>query len=303
MKLMVSAAALAALCLAPGAARAADDEAAQYQALVQKVAPLVVTVKAILKTQFKGGGASQDQESHVTTQGVIVDPDGLIAVSSVLFSPAKMMEMFGGEEGGPDMGVKVTPSSFKVIFGSEEKEYDAFQAASDNKTGLVFLKVDGLGGRKLPSVDFSSPATPAVGQRIAAVSRLGKGYDYAPFFQTARVSGEISKPQKAWTVDGGMPGFGLPVYLPTGEMVGLLSVVGSGLKDEATRDEMGMQMFMRMFAGGGGGSTAFILPAQPLKAVVDQAKAQAVTVAAERARQKQAAPAATTPKPPAPKKP
>src|SRR5258707_2312123 len=118
--------------LLPTSARA-DDESTQLQSLLDKQSPTICTVKAVLKTEFKAGGQSQDQESKLTMQGVVVDPEGIVMMSNMPFSPGRAMEMFGRGEGGEGLNVKATPSSLKVIFSKEDKEYDAFLAATDTK--------------------------------------------------------------------------------------------------------------------------------------------------------------------------
>jgi hypothetical protein len=288
------------IALAPRAR--ADDEASQLVGLVDKISPAIATVRVVLKTEFKFGGQGQDNESKLTLQGVVVDPTGLIIVSNSPFNTSRMSEMFGGGASSEGFGMKMTPTSFKVVFGREEKEYDAFLAATDTKIDLAFIKVEGLSDRKLPFVDFSASETPSLGQKVVGVSRLGKGYDYAPYFESARVSGEINKPRKAWMVDGGLGELGLPVFTPTGEVVGVLSTVPSGVKEEDSDDSMGFSMMMRLFGGGGGGMGAFILPGPTVKAVIEQASRRAVEVAAERAKKKAAAPA-PAPAAAAPKKP
>lgn len=282
----------------------ADQDADHLQALVQKVAPCIANVKIVVKMEMKMEGESENNESRMTAQGVVVDPDGLLALSSISFSPGRLMEMFGSM--GESAGFKMTPTSFKVTFGGDVKEYDAFLAATDAKSGLAFVKIEGLGDKKLPAIDFGTSAVPALGQRVIAVSRLTKGYDFAPFFQTGRVSGEISKPQKAWMVDGSVGAIGLPVFSEAGEALGVLSIVASGVKDDVGSDAgMGMSFMMRMFGGGGGSPIgSFILPAAMVKGLIDQAKVQAVTVAAERAKRAQAAPTKpATPPTTAPSKP
>ncbi len=282
----------------------ADEESAQLQALVAKHAASIVTVKAVLKTEFKGGGESQDSESRITVQGVVVDADGMVVISNMPFSPKRMMEMFGGM-GGPDgdgFGIKMSPTGFKVIIEREEKEYDAFIAATDTKYDIAFIKIEGLGDRKLQAIDFSTAASPTFGQKVIAVSRLGKGFDYAPFFQSARISGEIAKPTKAWMVDGSISSFGLPIFTATGDPIGILSTVPSGVKEDGTSDQMGFAMMMRMLGGGGSSAGgAFVLPGAPIRALLEQAKVRAVDVAAERAKKREAKPAPAPVAPPAPK--
>jgi len=277
----------------------ADEQGGQLLSLIAKQSPSICTVKAMLKTEMKFGGQAQDSESKITVAGVIVDPDGIVMISNIPLSPSRAMEMLGGGAGAEGMNMKATASGFKVIFEREEKEYDAFLAATDTKLDLAFVKVEGLSDRKLPAVDFSAASDLVIGQQVAAVARLQKGYDYAPYVQTARVTGEIAKPRKAWMLEGGISELGLPVYSMTGQVVGVLSTISAAGKEEGD-DSASFSMFMRMMGGGGmkmGGT--FVVPGAPIKGVIELAKQRAVTLAAERAAKKKDAVAATA----APKKP
>jgi hypothetical protein len=295
---------LASLLLAPVLpARAADDQAAQLQALVQKCAPTIVTVRAVVKMDMKGGGSDRESEYKVDMQGVVVDPQGLILVSSLALSPETAMEsMYGGEALGAG-AMKSTPTSIKVTIGNEDKEYEAFLAATDKPLAISFIKIEDLAGRKLTPVDLSGSVSPAIGDQVVAVSRLKKGYDYVPYFQTGRIAAEIAKPRKAWLLDGSVSAMGLPIYTPSGQVIGVLSMVPSGMKDEAGgADTMAFSMIMRMFGGGGGPMLdTFLVPASALKPVIEMANQQAAKVAAERAAKKAAQPA--KPAQPAPTKP
>jgi hypothetical protein len=282
-----------------------QDEMAQLDGLVVKYAPAIVTVKAVLKTETKFGGAGQAQESRVNMTGVTVSPDGLVMISNTPFSPMRALEMMGmPEEMKGEMDMKVTPTSLKVVIGSEEKEYDAFLAATDTNLDLAFLKIEGLGDRKMAFVDFGLGTTALVGQKVAQVNRLGRGYDYAPFFQTARVNGEIAKPRTAWLLEGNISAFGLPVFGMTGDVLGVLTTIPSGIKEPGAAEGMSLNMMMRLLGGGGQTpSGVFVLPASVVKATIEQAKLRAVEVAAERAKPKPKPPAETKPKPPAQTKP
>ena len=273
--------------LAAAPTPASEDEGAQFAQIVEKVAPSICTVKAVIRMEFKGGGQAQSNESRISLQGVVVDPNGLVLVSNMPLSPSRFYELMGMGEMSSQMGIKMTPVSFKITFEREDKEYDAFLAATDSKLDVAFLKVEALGDRKLAAIDLSAASNVLIGQRVVGVSRLGKGYDYAPFFQTARVNGEIAKPRKAWMLEGGFAGYGLPVFAATGELIGILSTVPGASKEEGGDDSMGMGMVMRMLSGGAmspGGS--FVLPGAVVKSAADQAQERAIVVAAERAKKK-----------------
>ncbi len=270
----------------------ADDIPAQMQALVAKQSPAVVTVRAVLKMQMTGGGASQSTESRTEMQGVVVDPTGLIMVSSLPFSPAKMIEMMGMPSEAAAGAPKIVPTDFKVVFEREDKEYPAFLAATDATLGLAFIQIEDLGGRALTSVSFAASSAPALGDPVFAVVRLSKGYDYAPFYEGARVSGAITKPRPALILDGGVTEVGMPVYALSGDAVGVLTSIASGVPATESNAGMSMRMMMRMFGGASGGNHGgiFVVPGSAVAPIIAQAEARAVSLAAQRA--KPAAPAA-----------
>ena len=262
----------------------ADDTATQIQSVVSKVAPAIVTIKAVMKTEFSANGQSRDVESRVTMLGVVVDKDGLIMISNAAFSPGRVMALMGQGDGS-SKDLKAVPIDFKVIFEQEDKEYSGFLAATDSKLDLAFIKIEDLGDRKLSTIDFSTGADPVIGQEILTVARLEKGYDYAPYFATARIGGVIERPRKAFLLSG-IGNFGLPMYTLAGENIGVVTTVESGVQSEGSVTDVGT---MLRFASGGGLLRAFIVPTSVVNALIAQARLRAVTVAAERAKKKAAA--------------
>lgn len=243
--------------IAPVSSRA-DESEPQLRALVERYAPSIAFVRAVIKVETMRSGGSREREQRAQMLGVVVDPKGLIVVQGRQFA----------NEGSSR---KLTPVDIKVIFSGEEKEYDAFLAALDSKLGLAFLQVDGLGDRVLPAVDFAQAVDPRPGQQVAAIGRLPKTFDYVPFFETARVAAEIQKPRRAWILEGSFSGFGLPVFAFTGEVVGVLSMV-VGSPEEDSGGMMGRQI-------------RAIFPGAVMKSVIEQARKQAAAVAEERAKQ------------------
>ena len=253
----------------PGhAGPAGPDEAGQYAALLDGKAPTIVTVRAVIKTELNFGGQGQNQESRDELSGVVVDESGLVMVS---------YDSFKSTEEGDEFQLKRTPQEIKVIFEREEKEYEADLVATDKKLNLAFLKIRDLEGRELSVARFDDGATVELGQKVAAVGRLKKGYDYAPHVWSAVVSGRIKKPRKALILDGGVTTEGLPVYTMDGLMVGVLTTLEAGVEDES-----GNSGIFRMLGGGGGGRS-FVLPSKVVGKLVEQAKKQAAEVEAEKA--------------------
>jgi hypothetical protein len=286
--------ALSAMLSMSRADMARADELEQMRGLVAKQAPAIVTVKVVLKLQMAAGGAGQETEFRSEMPGVVVAEDGLVMVSNASLSAKGLGGLFGGGDGGEaaGLGLKINPTDFKVVIEKEDKEYGAYMVATDATLGLAFVKLEELGDRKLTFVDFSAMPTPEVGQKLVGLARLSKGFDYAPYFKTAVVSGEINKPRKAFVLDGAIASLGLPVYSVTGDVVGVLTTLAPGTKEEASggMEGMGMGFLMRMMGGGGGLFNTFVVPNTAVSAVIAQAKTRAVTVAAERAKNKTAQP-------------
>jgi len=271
-----------------------QGEPGQYQALLAKRAPMVVTVKAVLKIEERSGG--DNVEEPLLVHGAVVTPGGLVLLSNTAFSPGRLLEIFGeGEDVSKQ--IKMRPTSFKVILPGDDTEYDAFLAATESQLELAFIQIEGLGGRQLPAVDFGSSVDAAVGQPIVAIQRMSKDYDYAAYCRTGRISGEIAKPRRAWIVEGSLGELGLPVYTLSGDTVGVLTMLPTGSKTSAREQSFGI--FMRMMSGSGAMEGTFLVPASSVKSVVDLAAKRAADLAAERAKQKSAPQSPAKPSAPA----
>lgn len=260
------------------AAAQAQDIGAQAAQVLQKHGPSIVTVKIVLKTEIQVMGQAQDREERMQVQGAVVDASGLIMFTNSSISSSQLQEAITGmmEAQGQEaeVEIKATPSDIKVVFGNEETEHEAFLAATDTRLDLAFVQVKTLGDLKLTPIQFGD-ASPAVGQTLVAVSRLDEGYDYAPFFETAQVTGEIKKPQPAFILSSDSDAVGLPVFSPTGDVLGVLTVVASGMRSEGGG-------LMSMVGGGNpveGSFRTFVVPAKEVRAVVAQAKERAAEAA------------------------
>ncbi len=260
----------------------ADEHGDRLREAVERIAPSIVTVRAVIRTEMNFMGQSQDEESREEFQAAVVDPSGLAILSESHFS-----SQGGGLGGmrirGMNMQSKRSVQDMKVIVEREDKEYEAFLVATDSKLHVAFLQVEGLGDRKLPALSLADATKPAIGDQVFAVSRLGKGYDFAPFATSARVSGRISKPRTAWTLDGSLGANGLLVFTPGRQVIGVLTTVDPGTEDEEDSGMNIARIMRRMQAAIGGG---MIVPASAVSGSVDQAKAKAVEMIAERAKKR-----------------
>lgn len=271
-------AALACAALAAGAA--ADDAAARYRALLEKAAPSILTLRAVIRTEGSMMGRPIENEARQEIAATVIDAGGLCMLSDAPFGSPPGMGAMGGE-------MRRSVVSMKAVVGGEEKEYDAFLVATDAERHLTFVQVEGLGDRTLAAIDFAGETKPAVGDTLVTVTRMDKGYDYAPYFQTSRVAGEIKKPRAAWLLDG-RAAMGLPVFTEAGAAVGVATTVDAGTDEDEGGGGGGLNMgrIMRMLGGMGAavGGPGFVLPASSVRAAIAQAKQKAVEMLAERAK-------------------
>ncbi len=268
---------LAPLCgvalLATTAAHA-QDVGAQSAQVLQRRAPSIVTVKIVLKTEINVMGQTQEREERIQVQGAVVDASGLVMFSNSSISASQLQEALSGmmeDEGQGGLEIKTDPSDIKVVFGDEDEEFPAALVATDQRLDLAFVQVQELGDKKPVAIELPDDATPALGQTIVSVSRLNEGYDYAAYFETALVVGEITKPQKAFMVSGEASGVGLPVFAPSGDVVGVLTVLASGMRPQGggLMEAMGGENAMAS------AFQAFVLPTKQVKALIAQAKERA----------------------------
>jgi len=281
-------AAVAATLLAPASVDATD-----WGALVERYAPAVVNLKISLKTEAENGGEPEEATQEV--QGVVVDPGGLILVWNSHFSPNRFLEVFA-QMGGGDFRMKVTPTDIRVYLDGDPEDHAAFLAAADSDLDLAFVQLVEPPAKPLAAVDFSSPGQVRIGDELAAVSRLTSTFDRMPYFDVLRVAGEIRKPRPAWIVSGGnATQLGMPYFAADGRPAGVLATVTSKARTEAATNAGNLMADLLSLGRGQvevGPLGVFLVPADKVAPVIDQARKRAAELRSERA-----AAAATTPAP------
>ncbi len=262
----------------------AADERAEFAALLARVAPAIVNLRIVVKTQLAMGDSQQEQESTLDARGAVVDPRGLILLWNSQVSSNRLMEIMS-QMGSEDMHLKLTPAEFHVRVRGDEKELRAFLAASDTELDIAFLQLEPVPSEPLAAIDFAAAGKSGIGQTVVSVSRLGQAFDFAPYFETARVGGELAKPRRAWILDFGLSALGLPVFSPNGEPIGVLTTVLSRLPAEAATDSTDFTSlfpFARQRAESGSVGV-FVLPAERVRSVIAEARKRADQLLAERA--------------------
>jgi len=266
MKYSIMATLVAALLLVVPFEAAAGADGESYRNILEKKADSIVTVKLILKVKIAFMGQSQEMENETEVPGVVVDEKGLVMIADEALDPALPID-----DGQID--VKVTPLGMQVIFADDDEEYDAVLAAKDTNLGLAFIQVKDLAGKTVAPVSFADTAKVAIGEELIGVSRYQKGFDYAPYFGTIRIAGEVFSPRPLFVIDGGFDGLGLPLFTADGTVAGVLAAQegSEGAGGGGGGGPMGMLLDM---AGGPAGDV-FLLPADTVRVTIEQAKKKA----------------------------
>ncbi len=248
-------------------------------ALIAARSPALVSVKFILK--------DEDGESEEETAGAMIDGAGLVICSNMPFGG---MAAFRGR-------TAPAPTDIKILIGDDTQGVKARFVARDTELGLAWLQIETAPPEPYAFIDFSQGAEPKVGDRLFAVSLMGRFFDRAPMLSEGYVTAVVSKPRPLI-----MPSIGivvgagegsLPIFDASGKVVGLTTVV---LPD---REELGrdMQSAMKGFLG------QMILPAKDVLDATNRAKEIGTTSPAPEAPAAPATPATppATPDAPAPK--
>lgn len=268
------------LLASPLAASASADEAGAR--LLERYAPAVVGVDAVIRAEMRMGGEGQEQEGKVEMVGAIVDAGGLVMVWNSSISSSRLREMMEATgSGGGDFEMRIEPVSFHVVLPGSDQRHSAFLAASDSQLDVAFLQLDRLPAEPLPVVSFAELGEVAVGQDLYAVSRLGPSFDRAAHYAPLEVIGVLSKPRRGWILSGDQSSLGLPVFDDVGRPVGVLATVISSVARDAGLMSWGGGGF-----GEGGNNSGplgvFLLPAGPVARAIELSKERAVKLLEER---------------------
>jgi len=208
---------LAVVAMLAAPAGAQDDAASpDWEKLLADKADTVVSIKFVVQIKvLVQGQMRQEVERNQEVRGVLINDNGLVLTSNSNFGagrhPNPMVELQAG-----------APRDVKVLFGREEKEYEAQIVAKDTKIDLAFLQIMDLGDRKISSVSLATENDPRVGQELFTVGRLARGFDNTPMLGKLAVTAAIEKPRRMWAFSGATGGPGLPAYDLTGKPVGIM---------------------------------------------------------------------------------
>ena len=200
---------LCAIAAAP--APAADDACvAKAREVLAKHADAVVRVTATVQQDMAGfgiqlGGMGGEQKG--TAVGLVVDPSGIVVLSTSELNPtAAMMADMEVNVGGERKKIELkTKLSQPVIHLADGTEVPARIAIEDADTGLTYLVPEKKAAKPFASLPPDSGAEPRVLDDVILLSRLVKHSGRDPSVNLTRITAVVTKPRRGYPV-GAMNG-------------------------------------------------------------------------------------------------
>jgi len=216
-----------------GAGVAIAEAETDYETLIAKSSPALVTIKCVLKMQ--GPGGSREIEREFTA--LMVDDKGTVLCASLQLGTSKSMRRYA-----------ITPTDIKVLIGDDTDGVKAKLLASDSELDLTWVQIKEPDAKGYAHIDFTKAATVKLDDRLRMLTRMDKFFDRAPVVNEGRLSGKTKKPRDLLipsTSLGVEPG--MPIFADDGLVIGVVVVQSPDEEEQAAGKRMG--------------SAALILPA------------------------------------------
>ena len=215
---------LASACLLPASLHAGAAASKKLAAdLVSKHGAAMVMVEATLEIQPKILEAPEELKAQIpdlpkteqksSTQGVVIDPSGIIAVPLAAINPASVMA--GGMEQQTPLGpIKIGADAeflTVTVIDAEGKEHDAKLALQDTRTGLALVQLEEKPEAAWPAVDVTAGGSdaPDAFAPLLQIDRLDATLDRSIAVRRSRFVQELRVPGVYYELTGsaGAPGF------------------------------------------------------------------------------------------------
>ena len=215
--------------------RAEEPAPSQAEALVASVAPAVVTLRFTLAISVSMAGQGGSHRMSVQTPATVVDPSGLLLTSDSATAGPRSTIVTALESALPGVEFKLDIEELRVVLAEGADELPGVLLVRDGRNDLAWVQVLDLGERKLAAVDLAAGRDPRVGEPLACVGRVGRGFGHAPVYAKARVVSLAEKPRRTWDVATDSEDVGLLYFAPAGAPVALLALLPSaeGVTDES----------------------------------------------------------------------
>ena len=240
-----------------------------YNSILDDYRQSVVTIEAVIETEIRAGGQSQESENRIEVPGVLLNDDGLVMASSRPFSSDFLEDALAGT--GQQFQTNVSISDITIVLDDGE-DFDAFVVATDSDFELAFLQMEDIEYRSFPFVELNESADIDKGDKLYTLARLGEEYDYAPHVRYLLVEGEVDRPREAWIATAYPNLIGMPFFNEDGEPAGVLASLDVESDHQPAGGFGGM---INQLHGGDDPTLNFVVPVDEISGLINQAEERA----------------------------
>lgn len=194
--------------LAPSAHAQAGATDPSYQTLPDRHGEALVEVKMVMKMP------QMEEGREIEVPGTMIEEGGLVLVSNArIGGMATRMGM-----PAPSM------TDVKVLIGDDTEGLDARVLARDSELDLAWIQIEDekARDRKFKFVDLSGASTPKAGDRVYALTKMGKYFGKMNLVSEGRIAAVTRKPRTLYVPGGPIRAdMGLPVFAEDGKAVGI----------------------------------------------------------------------------------
>jgi len=197
----------------------ADDVADKGRDIFKKNQRAVVTLQAVIKTTYSGGGRSSNPtESKQDITGTVIDPSGLTVTALSSMDPAELYRLILPDNKGTDTEV----NELKILL-EDGTEMPAEIVLRDKDLDLAFIRPKTKPSAPMAAVDLTKASPVDVLDSVIALNRLNRASGRAYSVSEERISAVIQKPRTFYIPATGPSSatFGSPVFALNGNIVGI----------------------------------------------------------------------------------
>lgn len=204
----------------------AQDNRAAARDLVKKWQEAVVNIRVVVKMRMSMGGRElQSNDDTIETVGTVIDPAGLTVVSLSSVNPGPMMTKLMASGNGSGQGVEIVsePTDLRLRL-ADGREVPSTIALRDEDLNLAFIRPITPPEKPFVAINLADYAPPALLDQVVVFGRLGRVGGWAPSAALRDIGGIVLKPRTFFVLAGDTAGTGTPAFLPSGKVVGILTV-------------------------------------------------------------------------------
>jgi Trypsin-like peptidase domain len=204
----------------------AQDNRAAARDLVKKWQEAIVNIRVVVKMRMSMGGRElQSNDDTIETVGTVIDPAGLTVVSLSSVNPGPMMTklMASGNGGGQGVEIVSEPTDLRLRL-ADGREVPSTIALRDEDLNLAFIRPITPPDKPFVAINLADYAPPTLLDQVVVFGRLGRVGGWAPSAALRDIGGIVLKPRTFFVLAGDTAGTGTPAFLPSGKVVGILTV-------------------------------------------------------------------------------